>query len=340
MLLCESILMALISLLGIYASYTDFKSGIIPNRSLIIAFSLGGVVNVIYLALFARDYVLLYLTNLVIMTAFSVALYGFHFWAAGDSKLLICLTALMPGRLYDNDLFSFAPGINVFIYIFLIAYFYIVVDSIICLLKKRKFYAGRSIGFGAVKQFLINYLICFIYMRALSEVIRFLLNDFYYENQLIFSFLFFFIAIIIHTKPIFKKWYMIGLAVVLNLTFVFSFKIQMLNVYSYVILLIALILRYLLNGYNYVQIPTESVNKGMVLSIPTIMLFSTSRIKGLPHHTFEDMRSRLSEEEAEAVKRWKDSKQGMESITIVRKIPFAIFVVLGEILYFFIRIWR
>ena len=115
---------------------------------------------------------------------------------------------------------------------------------------------------------------------------------------------------------------------------------QIANLYAYGLLLLALLLRYLLNGYNYKQIPTESVKKGIVLSIPTVMGFTSSRVKGLPQISYEEMRSRLSEEEAEAVLRWKDSKQGKENITIVKKIPFAIFIVLGEILFYFVRVWR
>lgn len=339
MQLCESILMALIAAIGIYATFTDIKNGIIQNKALFIVSLIGLIVNGVYFGFYTREFILAYLINLAVVSAFAVALYGFHFWAAGDSKLLICITFLFPARLYDDEVLMYAPGIMIFIYVFLIAYIYIAVDSVICFFRKDKFYPGY-LKKEDIKRFVVGYLMCFVYMRALGELLRFILGDFYYNNQIVFSFLFFFIAIEMHEKNFFGKWYTIAVVLVLNLVFLPSFRFQVSNLYGYGLLFIALLLRYLLSGYNYKQIPTEAVEKGMVLSIPTVMMFASSRIKGLPKISFEDMRSRLSEEEADAVRRWKDSKQGKETITIVKKMPFAIFIVLGELSFFFIRIWR
>ena len=340
MQLCESILMALIATIGIYATFTDIKNGIIQNKALFIVSAIGLIVNSVYFGIFAREFIRAYLINLTVVSAFAVALYGFHFWAAGDSKLLICINFLFPARLYDDGVVMYAPGIIVFIYVFLIAYIYIVVDSIVCFIRKDRFYSGRRLRKEDVERFIIEYLMCFVYMRTLGELLRFALGDFYYNNQIIFSFFFFFIAIKIHEKEFFRKWYIIALALVFNLVFLPSFRFQVSNLYGYSVLFITLFLRYLLSGYNYKQIPTATVEKGMVLSIPTVMMFTSSRVKGLPKMSFEDMRSRLSEEEADAVRRWKESKQGKETITIVKKIPFAIFIVLGELVFFSIRIWR
>ena len=76
----------------------------------------------------------------------------------------------------------------------------------------------------------------------------------------------------------------------------------------------------------------------MILSYATVMKFNSSRVVGLPKTTYEDMRSRLNDEEVDAIKRWRISKNGCEKITIVRKMPFAIFIVLGEIIFFIVRI--
>ena len=339
MLLCESLLMALISLLGIYVTYTDIKNGIIQNKALLSACLLGGGTNAVYLGVFVKDLFVLYIVNLLIISSFAIALYFFHFWAAGDSKLLICVTMLFPARLYDKEIISFAPGMVVFIYIFLIAYIYIIIDTIACLLKKEKYYSVKLFGKGQIWVFLKNYVICFIYLRALGEVLRAVLGEIYFQNQIVFCFVNIFIAMYIHSKPIFRKWYFLLIAIVTNVVFIGSFSFSVNNLYGYAVLLLALLLRRILNGYNYKQIPTEEVQKGMVLSVATIFMFEPSRIKGLPHSTFEDMRSRLSEEEANAVKRWKDSSQGKEMVTIVRKMPFAIFIILGELMYFAFRVF-
>ena len=122
MVLCEAIMLSLITLLGIYSAYTDIRKGIIKNIALIICATLGIIINGIYFYCFCREYLIIYLINLLVVSVFSIAMYGFHFWAAGDSKLLICFIILFPSRFYENDLFTFAPGTSVIIYIFLIAY--------------------------------------------------------------------------------------------------------------------------------------------------------------------------------------------------------------------------
>ena len=68
-----------------------------------------------------------------------------------------------------------------------------------------------------------------------------------------------------------------------------------------------------------------------------IMQFTRSRVKGLPEETSEDMKSGITEEQAEAIRRWKDSKYGKETIIIVRKIPFAIFIFLGTVVFLTVR---
>lgn len=338
MLLCEAFLLAIIAMLGIYVTYTDIRNGIIQNKALLIAAIPGIVINIIYYSVFAKDFFEIYIINLFIMLILAIALYYFYFWAAGDSKFLICVNLLFPARFYDNDIFSLAPGINAIIFIFLVAYVYIIIDSLIQLIKKEKFYAGKLIEWKGIKNFVINYFVSFLYLRGLSEILRFFLGDIYYNNQLIFSFINIFFVIVVHSKKIFKSWYLLIMVFIVNLMFIqhFSFNIQYL--YSYGVLFIALILRYLLNGYNYKEIPTESISKGMVLSYTTVMLFLPSRIKGLPNTTSEDIRSRLTQEEVNAIKRWKDSKYGKKTVVIVRKIPFAIFIAVGELLYFFVRI--
>lgn len=343
MRLCESILMAIIVMLGTYVVYTDFKRGTVQNKALVYASFAGVIINAVYLGHFCSDFFVLYLANLLMISVMSIALYAFHFWAAGDSKLLICVTLLFPARLYDKDVFSFAPGMNVIIYIFLISYVYIIIDSLICCVKKERFYTQGRFKVSSIKYFLVNYFVCFLYVRGCGSVLRFLLGDIYYQNQLIFSFINIFLAIIVHGKNIFRKWYFIVSILIINILFISYDSIHTFDisyVYGYLVLLIALILRYLLNGFNYQEIPTTEVKEGMILSIATVMLFYPSKVVGLPNNSFEDMRSRLNGQEVDAIMRWKDSRYGRETITIVRKIPFAVFIILGEVVYFFVRIWK
>lgn len=86
------------------------------------------------------------------------------------------------------------------------------------------------------------------------------------------------------------------------------------NIRIYAILLVVLLLRYLVSGYNYAEIETNQVKAGMILSVATVLEFQKSRVKGLPVATNEDMSTRLSEEEADAIRRWEQSKYGKEKL--------------------------
>lgn len=339
MYICEAILMVLIILLGIYVSYTDIKDGIIQNKILLLMSIMGIIINIVYFIVLKNEFLAIYFTNLIIVSIIAFCFYIFHLWAAGDSKLLICINILFPARLYDNDKFSFAPSINAIIYIFLAAYIYIVIDSIFQFIKGEKFYI-KKFDRHKIKKFLVQYIISFLYLRGIGKILRFVLKDFYYNNQLFFSFVNIFIILIIYNKSVFKKWYFILIAVIINAVFYQNVFINNISLCNYVVLFIVLSLRCLLSGYNYKEIPTNMVTKGMVLSKSTIMYFIPSKVKGLPKVTYEDMRSRLSQEEVEAIIRWKDSKYGKNTITIVLKIPFAIFIIIGELAYFIVRILR
>ena len=92
-------------------------------------------------------------------------------------------------------------------------------------------------------------------------------------------------------------------------------------------------MRMISSEYNYKQIKTSEIKEGMVLSYATVASFSNSRVKGLPQITTEDIQSRISEAEAESIRRWECSKSGLQTITIVRKLPFACFISIGFILF-------
>lgn len=339
MYLCESMLMAEMVLLSIYVTYTDITNGIIQNKALALASGMGAIINFIYFLLYARDFLLIYVLNLITISIIAIALYGFHFWAAGDSKLLICVNLLFPARLYDQEISSFSPGINAVLIIFLLSFFYILVESIVLFLKKERFYAKAS-GISAIKGLILGYATSFLYLRAFSELLRYFLKEIYYNNLIVFSFTNIFLAMMIYEKRIFRKWYSIIAVIALNLLFINKISFQPIYMYSYLILFAMVLLRYLLSGFNYKEIPSDSVQEGMVLAYPTVALFLPSKIKYLPKTTTEDIRSRITKDEADAIKRWKDSKYGKEQILIVRKIPFAVFICLGELAYFFIRIVR
>lgn len=180
---------------------------------------------------------------------------------------------------------------------------------------------------------------CFIYLNALSRICSHFLGPIYYENMLAFMFVNIFLAFVIQRKILFRKWYVLLIAVMVNIVLYQKGGTIKDNIRIYAILLVVLLLRYLVSGYNYAEIETNQVKAGMILSVATVLEFQKSRVKGLPVATNEDMSTRLSEEEADAIRRWEQSKYGKEKIVIVRKIPFAIFITSGSVIFLLIRLF-
>ena len=143
MVACEGLLLLTLLILGLYVIYTDISMGVVKNRALVYSLGIGIVINTLYYCIFAKAYFLLFFKNLLLMAGVSVFLYLKHFWGGGDSKLLFCLILLIPGRLYDAD--EKIPGIICLIMVFLIAYIYVIIDSIRGYLKKEHFSKGTKL---------------------------------------------------------------------------------------------------------------------------------------------------------------------------------------------------
>ena len=342
MLICEASLILIIILLGIYVCYTDIKKGVVENKAIAVAGTVSIVLNCIYYALFAGQFLRLYLFNLAVITALAILLYAGHFWAAGDSKLLICMTSLIPGRVYDPDGLRI-PGLTYVIIIFLIAYMFIVIESVIAWIKGKKTYYRKHTSIRNIPSIAIDYAAAFFLLSTLSLIWAGVFKDFYRENQLVFSLLnIVLIVFVADSKVMKRKPVLIALAalfILLSIMRGFSGQINLKVLgRNYLIVVLALLLRYFVSGYNYQEIQTYEAAPGMVLAYSTILMFYGSNVKNLPHSTSEDMRDRLTIEQAEAVRRWGNSKKGKESIIIVRKIPFATFIVIGIVIYILIRL--
>jgi preflagellin peptidase FlaK len=107
------------------------------------------------------------------------------------------------------------------------------------------------------------------------------------------------------------------------------------NIENYVLVLALLLAKIIMSTNLYEEIPVSTLKKGNVLSFASSLEFQTSRFKNLPGISSENLSSRLNEDQVESIKRWAASRS-VTSITVVKKIPFAIFLFIGYISYFLI----
>ena len=139
---------------------------------------------------------------------------------------------------------------------------------------------------------------------------------------------------------IFRNRVLIGLVLAADLGLAIYLKVIpfSLNPRTYLFTVVLLLCQMMIRTNLYEQIQTSRIKKGMILSSVSSILMQNSKIAGLPGISTEDLRNRLTEDEAESVRRWGKSTKGTKEISIVKKIPFAIFLAMGYVCYFII--WR
>ena len=120
---------------------------------------------------------------------------------------------------------------------------------------------------------------------------------------------------------------------------IFGFVIQEVNLKMFLIVLIIMLFRHMASGYNYEVIKVSDLKSRMILSYSSVMKFYGSKVKGLPQRTTESTESRLTEDEVASIKRWSKTKRGQENIIIVKHLPFAPFIFVGEIIFFIIKLY-
>ena len=107
------------------------------------------------------------------------------------------------------------------------------------------------------------------------------------------------------------------------------------NPENYILVILLLFCQMTIRTSLYEEVKICNLKKGMILSGISSMLMQNSRVRGLPPVSSEDLRSRLTEEQVASIGRWASSRNIM-TVTVVRKIPFAMFIVAGFLSYFII----
>jgi hypothetical protein len=340
MILIESALIAILIFLCTVTTITDFRSGLIANKHLLMAAGPALVLNFLYYYIYATIFLKAFVLNLIVMFLITILFYAFHIWSAGDSKLLLLVIFCLPGRIFYEGQQALAPTLQIIILIFSIAFLYLIVESVGVGIKRRDLFKIRFKQLN-MEIFAKQCLKCAIYTSLINLI--FILPhfaDFYQNNTALIMILNLLVILTVLNAEFFSNLYLliVSCLAVFFLTFWHGFKIfgsSQLEIY--LLALGIILLRMIAEKYNYQVIPLTNLKKGMVLAWSSIAFFMPSRVKGLPESTTEDIRSRLTQEEVESIKRWADSKYGKDEIVIVAKIPFAIFITLGTIVYMAMR---
>ena len=334
MSLLEYMMLALMIGIGIYATVSDFKSGIVPNR-IVLPFIVIAAVLDVFCFINSREWLYAFILNTLVIIVLLICLYVTKCFAGGDVKLGLLLTLLYPPACYvvygnSHITLFFAICIGIFFgYCYLMAF---AVYEII---------AGKStLSMGYVKKYLcsffISYIIAFTYI-AFIHMLAILLGVLVFPVPQGITLVLCFLAAWFSRRA---KWmrnkFLFTAVLILCVGLAFCFKTVPFSIRpsTYIVIAVIILCQMTITASLYKQIPTEQVEKGMILSTASTIQMQTSRVRGLPGVSHEDLRDRLTEEQASSVRRWGKTEKGSEVVTIMRRVPFAFFLVVGYTAYF------
>lgn len=334
----EIISCILIFVLGMLTTISDFKEGLIRNK-LLACFFLGAIIiDTINYAVFNPEFIGVFFLNFTCVSIFSLILFYTHSFAGGDCKLMIVFAALYPARCclsYRESYGTLILSLGIAIFY---GYVYLLVSSIWLLIRKKNRVSWEYIR-GYLGNFLLSFISAVIYLNIISIILMWINVRYVAINEWIIRIACISFAFLIGKKPILKKWFVIIPAFILDLALCLLVGVYPIsfNIENYILILSLMLCQMMIRTNLYEEIKVSDIKKGIILTTVVSMMMQNSRFKGLPGVSTEDLRDRLNEEEADAVKRWAKSRN-IESISIVKKIPFALFIFMGMITYFVM--WR
>lgn len=328
----------LICVLGTMTTISDFKEGLIRNKLLIWFLGAAVVLDVINYAVFNSEYIGVFFLNFACVSIISLILFYTHSFAGGDCKLMIVFAALYPATCclsYRESQGTLILSLGLAIFY---GYVYLLVSSIWLLIRKRNKITWEYIR-GYIWNFLLSFVSAVIYLNIISIILMWINVRYVAINEWLIRIACISFAFLIGKKPILKKWFVIIPAFVLDLALCLVFGVYPIsfNIENYILILTLLLCQMMIRTNLYEEIKVSDIKKGIILTTVVSMMMQNSRFKGLPGVSTEDLRDRLTEEEADVVKKWAKSRN-IESISIVKKIPFALFIFMGMITYFVM--WR
>ncbi len=176
-----------IIIVGLFTSYHDIKYHKIKNKWIIYSIIVSIILNIIF---FIKDFNTIYysqfITNLILTIIICIILWLYKFWPAGDAKLIIAYTFLIPTTIYTlNNLkyfYSFSLLVNIFVPYFVFFTFYFLLFQ-----KKQLIPICKKINY---KQLIRSILLIFFILWPINYLSNFipLLNNFFLKIFLILVF--------------------------------------------------------------------------------------------------------------------------------------------------------
>lgn len=332
----ETLLCIMVFTLCLITSRSDIKEGIIYNKVLGPFAFAALVLDVIFYGFLSRELFYEFAGNVVILVLISLILFYSHSFAGGDCKLIIVIALLYPASNYyqlnGNSLtLYFALGLGIFY-----GYVYLLCDSVLSVIREKS-----RLSMQYIKLYLINFLKSFfsglIYITLINWFINIGSACGFTVNAWFTRFICLLVAWVLGKYPVLRRWYLVLGIMAVDVVLCMVTKFVPINIHpeNYILVIALLLCQIIIRTNLYETKPVKELKKGMILSAQASIVMQNSRVKGLPGISQESLKNRLTEEEVESIQRWAKYRS-ITTITIVRKIPFAVFISFGFFSYFII----
>lgn len=317
--------------------FTDLKHGIIRNEHLLIFGTIAIVLNIIS-SFFNNDIEWSeYFGDVIISIIISLILYFTKIWAGGDCKLYLVIALSMPYCIVSKQTYGISWIIFVPIIAFLVGYLFIIIDSIIQRIRKKE---NKDKEENILKKSLDGFIKYLKYYFAIILVNR-ILSMIYVGlnittvNQWIALIVNVAIIIIIGKLDILKyKSVVLTLIIVdivigvLDIEWIFTGQ----TILIWIAIIISNILKNFADNYNYEYIDIDKVRTGMILSTVSSVILANDKLSRFKKVSDETLKSRLTEEDVEKIHDVSAKREYLKQVSIVKKIPFALFISVATIL--------
>lgn len=195
----------LIVVFGFISTYTDFRRKIVRNKLILVMLATALIVNSYELIMNPSLWgiVSTYSYNLVFAIFVGLLIWYINIWPAGDAKLFMAYSALLPLSLFNalgNPFLSFDLLINTFVPVFLVMFIMVLIRStrkdvkesikvafdpytlfitVLVILGFLWFFMGLLRLFGIPGNYLIYVIILFAVMEGLNKIVPYNTEYFY-----------------------------------------------------------------------------------------------------------------------------------------------------------------
>ncbi len=335
MVILEMMMLVGILALGVYATISDYLYGVIKNKVVLGFIIYAVILNAVYFGFFVSDIIGDYALNNAIVWCIILALFFTNTWAGGDCKMSIAVALLYPARYYFTIYGQITTLFMFIIFAFIIGYFYLAVDAVFCLLSNKTTLTRKYMR-NSLTQFFFSYLTALIYITAITLLLQVVIPEGASLNTVLMFAVYMCIAWLVSSIKAFRNKYILGGLLIIDVVLCFVLKVIPFSLDYRIYLIIALLylLQIIIQLRNYRTIPASEIQPRMILSTGSSIVLMQAKLDCIQKLSKESLGDRLTDEQAETIRKW--GNHNNITLYVVKKVPFAGFILLGTIAYFII----